>query len=205
MGMLSLLFDLGVRLRLVVWTDSTATQGICGRQGLGQICHLDVQDLWIQQRLCNGDFSLIKVPGEYNPGDLFTKAGLSQKRIENLLKLLGCIYTLGRPTIAPLLRPRQEPIKQLGLNRQRWADAEDDSRQLYGEEELEEYLEVKGLPHWSRLKYKSEKHREPFPELEETTDQLIIRGERLARAEGGRSQLPWKSGNNQNATTRPGR
>lgn len=91
MGMLSLLHDLGVRLHFSVWTDSTATQGICGRQRLGKIRHLDAQDLWIQQRLRNGDFSSFKVPGEYNPGDLFTKAGLSQKRIENLLKLLGCV------------------------------------------------------------------------------------------------------------------
>ena len=53
MGMVSLLFDLGVKLYLVIWTDSTATQGICGRQGLGKIRHLDVQDLWIQQRLRN--------------------------------------------------------------------------------------------------------------------------------------------------------
>ena len=45
MGMVSLLFDLGVKLYLVIWTDSTATQGICGRQGLGKIRHLDVQDL----------------------------------------------------------------------------------------------------------------------------------------------------------------
>ena len=96
----------------------------------------------------------------------------------------------GRPTIAPLLRPRKEPIKQLGLNKQRWADAEDDSRQLYGKEELEEYLEVKGLPHWSRLRYKAEKHREPFPELEEAKDRLTTHGERMARADGGKSQLP---------------
>ena len=47
MGMLSLLLDLGVRLYLNIWTDSIATQGICGRQGLGKIRHLDVQDLWI--------------------------------------------------------------------------------------------------------------------------------------------------------------
>ena len=42
MGMLSLLNDLGVQIHLNVWTDSTATQGICGRQGLGKITDLDV-------------------------------------------------------------------------------------------------------------------------------------------------------------------
>ena len=43
-GYQSLAKDLGYQLPVRVWTDSTATMGICGRQGLGQLC------LWIQQR-----------------------------------------------------------------------------------------------------------------------------------------------------------
>ena len=42
LGMLSLLADLGVRIRLRVWTDSTASIGICKWQGLGKVRHLDV-------------------------------------------------------------------------------------------------------------------------------------------------------------------
>ena len=79
LGMLSLLADLGVRIRLRVWTDSTASIGICKRQGLGKVRHLDVQDLWVQQRVRSGDFDLYKIPGERNPGDLFTKFGLSRR------------------------------------------------------------------------------------------------------------------------------
>ena len=100
---------------------------------------------------------------------------------------------MGRPTIAPLLRPRQEPVKELGLNKQRWSDAEDDNNQVYNDKELEKYLEIKGLPHWNRSSYRSEVPREPFPELEEPTDHLTAHGERMARAKGGRSQLPWNS------------
>ena len=36
---------------------------------------------WIQQRLWNCDFSLYKVSGEKNPGDLFTKTSLPQQEI----------------------------------------------------------------------------------------------------------------------------
>ena len=93
-------------------------------------------------------------------------------------------------------------MKELGLNRQRWSDAEDDSSQLYGDKELEKYLEIKGLPHWNRPKYKSEVPREPFPELEEPTDRLTVHGKRLARANGGKSQLPWNGGDNSTTTTR---
>ena len=58
---MSLLADLGVTTTLRVWTDSTASKGICSRQGLGEVRHLDVQDLWIQQRVRGGDFHLYKV------------------------------------------------------------------------------------------------------------------------------------------------
>ena len=123
--------------------------------------------LWIQQRPRNGDFSLFKVPGEYNPGDLFTKAGLAQGRIISLLKLLGCQYVSGRPNTAPLLRPRKEPVKELGLNKPKWCDVEDDNHQLYSDEELEKYIVAKGLPHWNRNKYSPERAAIPHPQEEE--------------------------------------
>ena len=104
LGYLSLLADLGVQLRLRVWTDSTASQGMCGRQGLGKVRHLDVQELWVQQRMRKRDFDLFKVKCEENPGDLFTKAGLTESRITNLLELLNCEYRGGRASSAPALR-----------------------------------------------------------------------------------------------------
>ena len=45
LGMLSLLADLGIRIKLRLWMDSTASIGMCKRQGLGKVRHLDVQDL----------------------------------------------------------------------------------------------------------------------------------------------------------------
>ena len=48
LGHTSLLNDIGVVLPLRVWTDSAATIGICGRQGLGKLRHVDTQCLWIQ-------------------------------------------------------------------------------------------------------------------------------------------------------------
>ena len=73
LGYQALLQDLGVALPLRVWTDSSATIGICGRQGLGRVRHLATQTLWIQQRVRDGSFELWKVKGVENPADLFTK------------------------------------------------------------------------------------------------------------------------------------
>ena len=96
--------DLGVPLLLRVWTDSTATMGICGRQGLGKLRHVDTQCLWIQQRVRDGSVELGKVRGDVNPADLFTKHLPSRDKIHRLLALFNCRYANGRPESAPQLR-----------------------------------------------------------------------------------------------------
>ena len=73
LGYQAMLHDLGVELPLRVWTDSTATTGICGRQGLGKLRHVDIQCLWIQQRVRDGTVEPRKVLGTDNPADLMTK------------------------------------------------------------------------------------------------------------------------------------
>ena len=104
LGYKSLLEDLGVVLPVRVWTDSTATIGICGRQGLGKLRHVDTQCLWIQQRVRDATIELRKVRGEQNPADLFTKHIPGNQKIRDLLKLFGCQYETGRAASAPLLR-----------------------------------------------------------------------------------------------------
>ena len=63
LGYQALLRDLGLNLPVRVWTDSTATLGICGRQGLGKLRHIDTQCLWIQQRVRDKSIELYKVKG----------------------------------------------------------------------------------------------------------------------------------------------
>ena len=104
LGYQSLLRDVGVELPVRVWTDSTATIGICGRQGLGKLRHIDTQCLWIQQKVRSKSISLFKVRGEENPADLFTKHLVGRDRIHMLLALFGCEYRGGRAAAAPLVR-----------------------------------------------------------------------------------------------------
>ena len=104
LGMKALMLDLGVKMPVRVWTDSSATVGICGRQGLGKLRHIDTRSLWIQQKLRSGALELRKVRGEVNPADLFTKHLSSEERIAQLLALLGCDYRGGRSAEAPQMR-----------------------------------------------------------------------------------------------------
>ncbi len=104
LGFQALLRDLGVDLPLPVWTDSSAAVGICSRQGLGKMRHLDTHTLWIQQAVRSGKVDLRKVDGEGNPADLLTKHSLSRARLQKLVELFGCRYVEGRAAAAPLLR-----------------------------------------------------------------------------------------------------
>ena len=111
LGYQALLRDLGLNLPVRVWTDSTATLGICGRQGLGKLRHIDTQCLWIQQRVRDKSIELYKVKGEDNPADLFTKHLASRDRIHRLLELFNCRYADGRAEAAPQMR------KELGTSK----------------------------------------------------------------------------------------
>jgi len=188
LGFLSLLADLGVILVLRLWTDSTASQGMCARQGLGKVRHLDVQELWVQQRIRNGDFALYKIAGEMNPGDLFTKGSLTAHRIQMLLSLLGCAYRTGRALSAPTLR-RTTSSSQ--LPKVKWSDYADNAfDEQHSEDEVSDVLKRVGLPHAKRECYKPESKKEAYPEEKEAKDELVEEGVRLGREQRGRGGLP---------------
>ena len=73
MGHKSLMSDIGITIPARVWTDSSAAMGICGRQGLGKLRHIECHTLWVQQRLRQKYFELRRIRGVINPADLFTK------------------------------------------------------------------------------------------------------------------------------------
>ena len=105
LGFQSLLHDFGMRtLKGLVWTDSSAAIGICMRQGLGKLRHLDTQMLWVQQRVRNNDLDLYYLPVDRNPADIFTKPSIPQDRVGSLLSSMGCSFAFGKPEAAPTLR-----------------------------------------------------------------------------------------------------
>ena len=72
-GLQSLCRDLGLDLKPRLHSDSTAAIGVCRRRGLGRIRHLAVADLWLQDKIRAGEFSVHKVLGADNPADSMTK------------------------------------------------------------------------------------------------------------------------------------
>ncbi len=139
LGYQALLKDLGIELPLRVWTDSSAAIGICSRQGLGKLRHLDTHTLWIQQAVRMGRVDLRKVLGEANPADLFTKHTASRQRLDTLIDLFGCRYLDGRAASAP-------HVKQGDSGRVTMAEAD---RRVRGDNinEVEAEMEATIMPH----------------------------------------------------------
>ena len=52
LGIQSLMRDMSWHATIVIHSDATAAIGIARRKGLGKIRHLDVNDLWIQDKTC---------------------------------------------------------------------------------------------------------------------------------------------------------
>ena len=100
LGVQSLLADFDLPVQVKLLSDSTAAIGMVRRLGLGRVRHLATADLWLQQGVRNGSFTVSKHPTATNGADLMTKV----KGRDDLFKLLGIIgfgYLPGRAEIAP--------------------------------------------------------------------------------------------------------
>ena len=64
--------ELGEDLCLEVLTDSSAARGVIQRVGSGWIKHLQVKQLWVQERGSNRELSIVKLPREKNVAELLT-------------------------------------------------------------------------------------------------------------------------------------
>ena len=103
LGYKALLKDLGIELPIELHCDSAAARGIAKRRGLGKMRHIELQTLWIQEKIARGVFKLNKILGIENPADLFTKH-LSEKCIQKCLEFMNCEIKTGRAESAPEVR-----------------------------------------------------------------------------------------------------
>ena len=101
LGMQSILKDMGWDLPIEMFSDATAAIGIARRKGLGKIRHLDVSDLWIQDKIRTKQISLQKVLGTENMADVLTKY-VDRKIMQGAISKMGLEKMTGRPECAPI-------------------------------------------------------------------------------------------------------
>ena len=56
-----------------MYTDSSAAEGIASRKGLGKVRHIEVNQVWVQDRVARGDLTIEKVNGKENVADNLTR------------------------------------------------------------------------------------------------------------------------------------
>ena len=61
MGLQSVLADLGVNVKIRVFTDATTGRSLCQRKGLGKVRHIATSELWIQEVVKSGRVELVKI------------------------------------------------------------------------------------------------------------------------------------------------
>jgi hypothetical protein len=88
LGLQSMLLDVGVHIKVVLHTDANACKGICGRQGLGKLRHMEVAYLWLQDVVKEKRVKMKKVSGKSNPADHLTKF-LTRRELDEAMVMLG--------------------------------------------------------------------------------------------------------------------
>ena len=85
-----------------ILTDASAAIGIVRRRGLGRVRHLDVEDLWVQEKIRNTEVVVSKVAGADNLADALTKNLLRPLLVKHLCGM-GLYPEEGRAKEAPKL------------------------------------------------------------------------------------------------------
>ena len=78
-GITQLAADWGMSLTGKIFVDSSAAIGTAQRRGNGKLRHVRVGDLWIQEKVEEGELQMEKVWGEENPADAMTKNVAGEK------------------------------------------------------------------------------------------------------------------------------
>ena len=100
LGLRSMLQDFGIDMKVRINTDASAAKGIACRRGLGKVRHIEVNQLWIQDRVANGDIEIRKINGKENIADILTKH-VNAEDIRVHMHRARQTITSGRHSIAP--------------------------------------------------------------------------------------------------------
>jgi hypothetical protein len=74
LGLRTLMGEIGVTIGLHIFADSSAAAGTLNREGAGKVKHLEVKQLWMQQKIKEKDLEIFKIPRAKNSADAFTHA-----------------------------------------------------------------------------------------------------------------------------------
>ena len=118
----SVLSFLGIDCRLKVRLDSSAARGICSRQGVGRVRHLEVKTLWLQTQVKERNLYIGSIPGLENSADLGTKS-LTREVVLKHCKAINIydgdtLLPVGSSTVSTIAHSVAVPSSSSGIARQ---------------------------------------------------------------------------------------
>ena len=106
LGLKAMMNDLGMHAEIEISTDAEAAKGIAARKGLGKVRHIEVNQLWLQDRVAKGDISVRKVKGTENLADALTKY-VSAKELDDHKLGVQLFSEAGRHAEMPKIKSLQ--------------------------------------------------------------------------------------------------
>ena len=91
LGLQALADDLGWKVTVQIWTDSSAAKAVAKRRGLGKLRHVELKWLWVQDMVKEGRVKLRTVRGDENVADHLTKPK-TRAEVEWLLEKVGAEF-----------------------------------------------------------------------------------------------------------------
>ena len=89
-------------MEVQVNTDSSAAKSMTARKGAGRVRHIEVKELWVQDRVAKGELKIVKVKGEEQVADGLTKH-VDKQNMEQYVKACGIAKRSGRHELSPML------------------------------------------------------------------------------------------------------
>ena len=100
LGICGILKDFAIDLTTSVSTDSSAAKGIANRRGLGKVRHIELSELWVQDRVARGQMTMYKITGADNSADSLTKPSTADRIAQTMTHCNQAIVP-GRHKIMP--------------------------------------------------------------------------------------------------------
>ena len=91
--------ELGVDVGIMLKSDASAAIGIASRRGSGKIRHIEVHQLWLQEKVSQREISVEKVLGTKNPADALTKY-VTGNQLREHNRRVNLEYLVGKHTDA---------------------------------------------------------------------------------------------------------
>ena len=73
LGLQAMLKDFDIYCSITVKSDASAAVSIANRRGFGKVRHIEVCQLWLQDKVRRGDIKIVKVGTHENLADALTK------------------------------------------------------------------------------------------------------------------------------------